>query len=571
MIYFIIVTTVLVGTVLSSHSISLVPFYGAYYFLAFFILKSFGYEKDYYLSFQEPNAEITEKKLMVAGHEINSNTESDKQEDRFLNLFEAKKLGKRKFLNGIIFFGGIWFFYSKLGAEISLNTIIPLVSCFLIMNSFFVGHLLLVLLINVVLVTYNYSSTIPLHFYFIYTCLLFSSLFLISNYKGTFAVRKVVTLTFLTLMFTLTSFGFSWILKSNAPPESPKLALKQHETKGITDFLLRNKEDLIKMQNKLQGIGGSSELLTKIGQSLFDNENMQRSLKGKKLTASEKKQLHDQLIGLMGTQDELLNATKALETNNLSRGFTEKEEKVFKDLGLDSKENLTDEEQKTLKDYFNENVGENITHAQLTELTNVIEKKLLTIPEKQHLKQTLEGIQKSKSLAPVHDAFNFPTLKERNEILKPLKPKKDEKSLLDRIKRFLPIAVGLLVFLFANYMLKKKGIKKVEASDPEILDELRNEWQSLRKLNLSPREEVIHFYNLFHVSLQKIHYSEHEAPPSCIIYEDMKKNNPELESSTLVITELFAQCFYGGEDVSIAALKKYRKSFTRILNVYQLN
>lgn len=571
MIYFIIVTTVLIGTVLSTHSISLIPFYGAYYFISFFILKSFRYEKDYYLSFQKANAEITEKKLMVAGHEINSNTESDKQEDRFLNLFEPKRLGKRKLLNGIIFFGGIWFFYSKLGAEISFNTITPLISCFLIMNSFFVGHLLLVLLINIVLVAYNYSPTIPVHFYFIYTCLLFSSLFLISNDKGTFALRKIVTLTLLTLLFTLTSFGFSWILKTNEASEPPKLALNQNETKNITDYLIRNKDDLLKLQNKLQGIGGSSELLTEIGQSLTDNENMQQSLKGSNLTTGEKKQIQEQLKSFMGTQDDLLNAIKAIETKDFSKGFTEDEEKVLKDLGLDSKENLTNEEQNTVKDYLKRNYEKSVTHEQLTELTNVIEKKLLTIPEKQYLTKTLEGIQKSKVSTQLQDAFTLPTLKERSEILKPLTAKKNEKSLLDRIKRLLPFVVGLVVFLLVNYMLKKKGIKKVEVSDPEILDELRGEWKTLRNLNLTPREEVIHFYNLFHVSLQKIHYSEHEAPPSCIIYEDMKKNNPELESPTLVITELFAQCFYGGGDVSNAALKKYRKSFTRVLTVYQLN
>jgi hypothetical protein len=184
-----------------------------------------------------------------------------------------------------------------------------------------------------------------------------------------------------------------------------------------------------------------------------------------------------------------------------------------------------------------------------------------------------QSIQNDKKQAAIA-AANLqpePQQKIKEEILSPLKEKEEKKeSSFEKLKRILAI-VGLgIVLILLHQLLKKKGIHRIEANDPEALKEIQEEWKKIKKLKLSPREEVILYYNLFHESLQRMHYTDHEAPPSCRIYQDMKEINPDLEKPTFIITEIFAHCFYGNEEVNSDSLKLFRKALTKILKVYQL-
>ena len=77
-------------------------------------------------------------------------------------------------------------------------------------------------------------------------------------------------------------------------------------------------------------------------------------------------------------------------------------------------------------------------------------------------------------------------------------------------------------------------------------------------------------YNFFHDSLQEIHY-QHESPPSCIIYTDLSEVSPELEKSTLPITDIFAQVFYGDKEITNEKLVLFRKGMKKFLKFYQLS
>ena len=672
---FFFIVTILFGTCLSSHSIDLLPFYCLYFVLAFYVLASFDYGQDYYLSFQMRAASKTENKLLVAGHEMKSDVEEDKQEDRFLNLFAPNRLVKRNFLNGAISFGGLWFFYSKLGAEISLNTLIPLVGCFLVMNSFYVGHLLVVLLLNSVIVTYNYSTDVPMAYYFLYICLFLSSLCLIANHKESFKGRKIINLVVLGLVFLTCNFAFSWILPNSSPPIDLKSELTRSESRMLRDFVSKNKDQLLKLSNSPSFGKKQGDIPDEIAKSLAEMESLEQVLRSNSFTEKEKRELLERMnnfsdqqrslndklgkqsesdlnkISFSDKEKEILNGMKIDQTGKLSTdeqemvrnyinraqgagiskkeiqevskflepkefsgtdkqnlkdalsqtakegplermnsfsdqqrslndklgkqsesdlnkiSFSDKEKEILNGMKIDQTGKLSTDEQEMVRNYINRAQGAGISKKEIQEVSKFLEPKEFSGTDKQNLKDALSQTAKE---APLHEKLKLPSEKEKAEIFNALTNKHDSNKIMEKLKRIFPFLVGLFFILLINYFLKKKGVKKVEAFDPETLIELKAEWKALRKLSLSPRDEVIHYYNLFHNSLQKIHYSAHEAPPSCIIYDDMIKNNFELHRPTLVITDVFARCYYGEADVTSDSLKIFRKALWEILRVYQL-
>lgn len=618
MIFIMMIITLVVGTLLSFQSNDLLFSFAIYYALSLFVLKSLMSGDDFFLTFQKRIAEAADKKLLVAGHEIASNVEGDKQEDRFLNLFESKRMIKASVLN-FVFFIGSWFFYYKSGAEISVNTIIPMVSGYIIINSFYVGHLLFVLLLNVALVAYNYSTEIPVLGYFLYCCSFLGTLYLISNHKGLFNLRKSVSLISIAGLFVLLCFGFTWIMPDTS---SLKSEITKNDSRVLRNYLRQSKMDLTKLQGKVSQQEGSQELAKRISQSLADIGDLQKVLPQMDFSDEEKAMVRQKMQDLMEQQNShQANFNELTKTNSSNQTLSPKERELFNALISKSAGKLTSEERDMLRSYMNRsleniekgeekargkdldgsngqvnsgnidmdgNSGEasgaegpiqknttnqpvSVRKEQIDAVSKLLEKEELTPGEKQTLNESLKQVIKSNQVSAKKETVTLSNQAMKPEVLKALEPKHEKPMLFERFKRYLPFFVGLFLFVLINYFLRKKGVKTIEVSDPEILEELKAEWKELRKLKLSPREEVIHYYNLFHDSLQKIHYPDHEAPPSCIIYADMKINNAELDKSTLVITEVFAQCYYGDKNVTSDALKLFRKALNRILNVYKLN
>ena len=136
MIFIPMIMTLLAGTLLSLQSTELSFYYAIYYALCFLTLRSFKYGNDFFLSFDKERIGFVASKIKLAGQEVASNLEEDKQEDRFLNIFETYRLVKRTFLSWVLFLGGIFFFYIKNGMDLSVNSLVPVLSCFFIINSF---------------------------------------------------------------------------------------------------------------------------------------------------------------------------------------------------------------------------------------------------------------------------------------------------------------------------------------------------------------------------------------------------------------------------------------------------
>ncbi|MBA2406204.1 MAG: hypothetical protein H0V66_15620, partial [Bdellovibrionales bacterium] len=189
------------GTLLSFQSRELFIIYSGSYLVSVLVLWSYNYGEDFFHSFQKQLAEAKEKKLLVAGQEIASNVESDKQEDRFLSIFEPKRVVKRKLINGLFLFFSYWLIFYKPDVGVSLNTLIPLVSCFFIFNSYFIGHLLAVLILNALLVLLNFSPEISFVWYFLYTFLSLSSLLIFYKFKTPFSRQNMTAVLFLSSLF----------------------------------------------------------------------------------------------------------------------------------------------------------------------------------------------------------------------------------------------------------------------------------------------------------------------------------------------------------------------------------
>lgn len=288
----------------------------------------------------------------------------------------------------------------------------------------------------------------------------------------------------------------------------------------------KNQDKLMQMLNALEGKGPTNEEQNVIEDLKSKREMLKKQFeKLTEISPVEKEELGNHLE----TKKKDLAIVKALMPDN--QALKKQEE------NLNQLESLLNKDQPTPADL------------------RQISETLAESKEIENLKQAL------KSEIPTETPTNFSP-----QITKPF----DHPIDFD-FKKLIPIVVFVGVFFIAVYFLNKKGIKKVKILSPEALEEIKLELKKLKKLNLSPREEVIHYYNILHNILQTTHYSDHETPPSCIVYTEMKDFHPKLDHATLTVTELFTKSFYGNKDVSLPSLKDFRKSITIIMRVYDIN
>jgi hypothetical protein len=420
-------------------------------------------------------------------------------------------------------------------------------------------------------------------------------------------------------------FGFTWIMPDSSHKKSET---RKNDSRVLRNYLRQSKKDMADLQKQISQHEGTQELAKKIAQSVLDIEDLQKALQQVDVSDEQKAVVRQKMQDLMEQQEahqESFNQYKNMKSSGQSLSSQERE--LFNQLMAKSDGNLSQQERDMLRSYMNRSMekmakgdekargmdltsdkqqtngeglpegnglagstegpisnsketvgaskGQTVQKEQMDAVSKLLEKENLTPSEKQTLNEALKQVIKANEAVPSKTAdktvSQLPNQTMKAEVVKALEPKIEKPTILERLKKYLPFIVGFIVFALINYLLRKKGVNKIEVSDPEALEELKAEWKALRKLKLSPRDEVIHYYNLFHDSLQKIHYPDHEAPPSCIIYDDMKIHNAELDKSTLVITEVFAQCYYGDKKVTVEALKLFRKALSKILNVYQLN
>lgn len=611
MIHLLLGLTLLVGTIISFQAHELILYYGAYFGICLLALNSMKYGKDFFKSFSYTEY-LKDKKVIVAGEHISTQKEKDQQEDRFLNIFATERIIKRRVFTWLLFFAGLWFFQYKLGIEFSLETIAPLFICIVIVNSFYAGHFLVALLLNLVVVLYRYTGEVHPVFYLTYSMLFLVCLFLIGTGRENLTLKKVARIFILAVALMGVTFGISTVLPDQEHIEK-QAPMDVESVQSIKEKLSKMKVDLgnIKLKIPEKNMAG-----------LQDRIRMFESMLDGKHTVSERESLNKQLKSITEDFGNLKTEFQAkvdlegkwpgfspedLETlskfkdrskraSNLDQASEDLKQlgKALEDVQMNiSAGNLSAEEYARLEKTANK-LSEDINLIKDPKAISEIEKEafnrmLTKLPEdqasqfksqvssgaispedKENLIQTLENFQADKNSEKKTElAFSE---KDETELLQQMeKERKESGDKFQFLNKILPMFLAGLVVLFITYLLRKKGIKKIITQDEQVIQELKDEWKKLKKLKLSPREEVIHYYNLYHESIQKIHYESHETPPSCIVYEDMKEFQPVLEKSTKVLTEVFAQCYYGDKEVSGDSLKYFRKAISIILKVYQLN
>ncbi|MES2525652.1 MAG: hypothetical protein V4598_01140 [Bdellovibrionota bacterium] len=142
-----------------------------------------------------------------------------------------------------------------------------------------------------------------------------------------------------------------------------------------------------------------------------------------------------------------------------------------------------------------------------------------------------------------------------------------DSGIFKKFLKFAAIATGAILIFWLYSLFNKKGIKKVEGIPEELKEEIIQDLKALKKKSLSPREEVIETYNIFHNALQSLVF-HYETPPSCIVYEGIKVAEPELKEPTFTVTETFALTFYGNREVTTTALKAFRRDTKKIFSFF---
>lgn len=581
------------ASALSADFLSLVPLMAVCYGLSFFLLRSFDYGEDFYLSFNARKDLKPSAPILVAGQVMTSNIQADQQEDRFLSFFETSRMVKRRLLGVLIPISGGLFLHFHYRIAPGFNTVIPLLCCYLLVSAFYVGHLYVILALNLFLALSNISHETSSVLIIAYALGFLVVLHSLTN-KEQFIKNMIPRLILMGGIYITLCWGINQLVKKPDPQstkEQPSVQLSGMTKQQLHQFLLSQQslsldvnEALARIENSPQfsnehaalseelklhkaKISHMEELAAKpelspeqygeLGAILKELEDNQGRIEKRLTELSSKAQQHRTI-----SEEEYQNLSSVLAEQG-ERELTDQEKEIVKDF-LEKKQNDPSMPQSLAKEVedFKAQAG-SLNSPKLLDTQKLVDQ-VLKFDQKQ-LEQKLQQAQMSTS----DQSLEADLLKE--QLSKPMDEQKKPAQDRDWMRKIKPLLLLAGLFLLMRFFLKKKGIKQVSAADPEILQELVQKWKQIRKRSFTPREEVIHYYHLFHESLQKIHYAKIETPPSCIVASEMEHLNPELTKATKAVTEIFAQCFYGDKEVSKDALALFRRGLKRILVVYQLD
>ena len=600
---------------------TMVVIYAILYALSFLFLHLFKYGESFYSSFKVEPQQDHEMKVIIGGDLLDPLNRQQNQENRFLNVFEVKRVSIRLFVSIAFAIICMVTLHFESSMEHFLEHLPSMLILFIVINSFYVGHLYLALLCSLMLVLRTYRPEVSIGLYAIYTFFFFTSLLVIG--KRSLPTKKdVLPLVLFTLLTIILSWVFNHQFKNHSLISPLTFNLDPIKKKSLREFINHNKNqleagsinipdsekaellsnfrELEKMMSKNVLTEAEGQLLQNKTRDVFDQlEGLNRSLTinnraGFETTETRLSQQENEVLqGLknMDDRDERLQALQhqiaEIEGATSSSGDQGKSAPSIQELqslknqaiqltaSLESensstKHQLTDLEKNTLTSILQKTQMDPAQQAVSDKIQKVLSEKETTETERKDLAESIVSTFQKNNPNPKEAEFFVPDEGVQQNVLNAFHGPKDKDWVLF-FKRLLPLLLGLFVFVLCYHFLKKKKVKKILISSSEDLTELKEEWLDLKKRKLSPREEVILFYNFFHQALQKIHYPDHEAPPSCLIFQDMQTFNPELEKSTFIITEVFARCFYGDKDVSESHLRKFRKAISNTLKVYQIH
>lgn len=154
----------------------------------------------------------------------------------------------------------------------------------------------------------------------------------------------------------------------------------------------------------------------------------------------------------------------------------------------------------------------------------------------------------------------------------PAEKKKDKKEkkdfdwmkLLEKISTSLFVLVALFLLDKLSKLFRKKEI--TEDTDKKDKKDWGDRIRSVRRKNLSPEEEIIETYSVFHNFLNNKHYAPQgsEAPPAKIVYLENNENYKTIDKHFHLVTELFIQTRYAKKKVKPEELQAFRKCIKKM-------
>ncbi len=667
------------------------------YMIGVYQLYRVNYNSAFFLTFLRDSQEEKQEqaKLRLGPGEFNLKDEAEKNEDKFHDMFDWKKLIARQVVSWGLFAASIYVYFFRIRVEVSMETVMPLISFLFITRAVSVGHLLVPLAINLSTLLFFLPEFTGREYavFLVYGILFIVNLALIYPSEERLGIKikdwlsgkwvellSTIGILLITFMVGKSVFGdmdlwkkkepqvrkidvqrqlkkiqrlesslkrmteqglfqnkslanrtsqladkmkelskeekvsrYAWkecknegqqlekeanqeISESKGPPLSDKLLeemkadVRSRQNKGLDAHMEKKLEDFLKRAENFKGSEGN-ELISdykgmKFGKGGFYQEETEFA--------------HDPAVG---DQNQFLEKMKNAEeekkniVEKLNRNIEEMKSspddgsmsinKSLKD-ELDQVDSLSSAERENLKQElartaeFEKNIQARTHNPELREKMEKLE------AERRHLENEMTPHMNARSKSELaqkilnhQKAVEAAGQEVKSEIMQNLKREeaknsqdenkqedtKSDSQLYKKILKFGVIALAGILIAWFMRKLGKKGIKKVEGIPEEIKDEIIQDLKALKRKELSPREEVIEFYNILHNALQTLIFIR-ETPPSCIVYEGIKSAEPELKDPTFTVTERFALTFYGGHDVTGPDLRTFRRDIRKIFSFF---
>lgn len=552
------------------------------------------------------------EKILVSGEEIETEEEADVEENRFFRIIEQKNMINKKLF--LILYAVFFYLAVKVAdGNFQIISILPFLTAIMIVFSATIGHLLIALFFNAIYFTMIVKET-PLIFVVIYLVLFLLSLITFTMTSNQINVGKthkqmflrnligsLIPLVFIVFIVNyfisrpIDTFSFKkaqelnqkagriaerskTIAKSAANKLKSSLPIDTSKPDGNVESL---STDLSKLMKKSAGrpIPKIPESLPQLELEIKENKylNNNKTLKDTKdlldkieqsteLSEADLDKLKNQLANLKTDLSALPTVNESsLNTPQTENGNKSVESKKLKDIISNMEKEL-----KTIKD------NPELTKVALKNIKNSIDSAKDTTKEA----PTKNTATDTKLDPPVRstDSSNPTTVNEMAQskplnttpIKKPTPPLIDEK-LLKFIFNILSsiIFIGGILFIlnFINKFFKKTEYKDLETIIDNEEEEavIKNELNSLKKMKLSPKEEVMLYYEVVYKILKLYHFPDHEAPPPMEVYDQVKAKHISIQKQLFNVTETFCQSFYGNHPVSKEHLVNFRKSLLPIL------
>ncbi len=661
------------------------------YLVAAYHLYRLNYSKSFFMVFHEAPEKNENLKVRFGPVEFEIKDENDRNEEKFLDLFDWKKASVRRLLSWLLFAVSLYLLFNRLNVEVNTVTIAPPVICFFLMRSISVGHLLVPLGINflITLSRVENFSTREISIFFVYGIFLILNLALIypseerlggklrewmqGKWFEVARVMAILMISFSTGIYLFQDMEFK--LRPSVGKEEIQEQLKTTDrlnsalTNMIQNCLIENPDFLNRMKEhseKLRELSGKTDVSQETWQETLNTGKALENKFQEKLSSAPAPQLTPELLEKMmedarsRSKGELSPAAyRKLEgfleraRNYDGRGGSElvseyreikfgkggyyREETEF-DHSAGSEGHAvfldqlkkSEERKRTLKDKLNKNIEElkrnsdegllsinkslkdeldaidslsgedrSMIERQLKEISD-LQKDLLTRTTDPRLKEKILELEEEtehllRGMTPHMNAADKSQLARKlqnqqrkltaagREVRKEISQKlqREDKAnsstgksvptnWIRKIVRFGVFALGAALFFWFMKLLGKKGVKRVRGIPEGVKEELEVELAAIKKMKLSPREEVIHTYNVFHDGLKTLIFTS-ETPPSCIVYEGIKVAEPELAKPAFTVTETFARTFYGDKEVTLPELKSFRSEITKIFSFFDIS